>query len=260
MKKALLLSILTTCALLGANDAFAGLKIYYIRHAEGGHNVKKAWQEKGIPESEWPAYVGDHNVFTPKGITQVASATEKLQKYPFDFVATSNAWRAHNTIAPYLKATNQKAEVWPELREGKGMVTILSDDIPEVKEDILNKGDAIELTEEEATYLVIRPDSKNDYKKYPKGSSDNEKVAYMKHVSLHAIDLIEERFGGTDQSILLAGHNSSGVSLMKLFLGEAPTAEGTRRGLSNTGIWMVEQQEDGSYKLMMYNDQPIVSE
>lgn len=242
-----------------ANVANAGLKIYYIRHAEGGHNVKKAWQEKGIPESDWPAYVGDANVFTPKGITQVAGATEKLQKYQFDFVATSNQWRAYNTIAPYLKATNQKAEVWPELKEGKGMLTILSDDIPEVEEEILNKGKAIVLTEEEAAYLVIRPDSENDYEKYPKGSSDNEKVAYMKHVSLHAIKMIEERFGGTDQSILLAGHNSSGVSLLKLFLQKAPTGE-ARRGLTNTGIWMVEQQEDGSYELMMYNDQPYQEE
>lgn len=238
-----------------SNVANAGLKIYYIRHAEGGHNVKKAWQATGIPESEWPAYVGDPNVFTPKGLTQVVSATEKLQKYDFDFIASSPAWRAHNTIAPYLKVTDQQAEVWPELREGPGMVTILSDVIPEVPEEILNKGDAIVLTGGEAAYLKLRPDAENNYKRYPSDSSEDEKVAYMKHVSLHAIDLIEERFGGSDQSILIAGHNSAGVSLLKLLLQEAPTGE-ARRGLSNTGLWMVEQQEDGSYKLMMYNDQP----
>lgn len=234
----------------GSNN---GLRIYYIRHAEGGHNVKKAWQEKGIPESEWPAYVGDPNVFTPKGITEVARATEKLQKYRFDFVATSPVWRAHSTIAPYLKTTNQKAEAWPELREGPGMTTILSDEIPDVEEEILNKGKPIEVTEEEAAYLVVRPGAENDYSKYPKGSSEHEKVAYMKHVSLHAIELIEERFGGSGKSILLAGHNSSGVSLLKLLLHEAPTGE-ARRGLDNVGIWMVEQQEDGSFELKIYND------
>lgn len=239
--------------------AEAGLKIYYIRHAEGGHNVKKAWQEKGVPESEWPAYVGDPNVFTPKGLTQVVGATEKLQQYQFDFIATSPVWRVHNTIAPYLKLTGQQAEVWPELREGKGMVTILSDDIPEVQEEILNLGDAIEISDDEAAYLKLRPGAENNYSKYPKGSSENEQVAYMKHVSLHAIDLIEERFGGTDQSILLAGHNSAGVPLLKLLLKEAPTGA-ARRGLDNTGIWMVEQQEDGSYKLMLYNDRPYQAE
>lgn len=257
MKTYAILSLVLSVAF--ANVASAGLKIYYIRHAEGGHNVKKAWQEKGIPESEWPAYVGDPNVFTPKGLTQVAGATKKLQQYHFDFIATSPAWRAHNTIAPYLKLIGQQAEIWPELREGKGMVTILSDDIPEVQETILNKGDAIEIAEEDSAHLMLRSGAENNYARYPKGSSENEKVAYMKHVSLHAIDLIEERFGDSDQSILLAGHNSAGVSLLKLLLKEAPSGE-ARRGLSNTGIWMVEQQADGSYKLMLYNDQPYVAE
>ncbi|WPJ96227.1 histidine phosphatase family protein [Coraliomargarita algicola] len=253
MKAYIILSLALSLTL--ANVADAGLKIYYIRHAEGGHNVKKAWEAKGIPESEWPAYVGDPNAFTPKGLTQVVSATEKLQNYHFDFVATSPMWRVHNTIAPYLKLTGQKAEVWPELREGPGMVTILSEDIPEVHEDILNKGEAIVLTEEESAYLKLRPGAENNYSRYPRGSSENEKVAYMKHVSLHAIDLIEEQFGDSDKSILLAGHNSAGVSLLKLLLQEAPSGE-ARRGLDNTGIWMVERQEDGSYKLMLYNDKP----
>ncbi len=54
-----------------ANVANAGLKIYYIRHAEGGHNLKKAWKVKGIPKSEWPAYVGNASVawkMTAQGI------------------------------------------------------------------------------------------------------------------------------------------------------------------------------------------------
>lgn len=253
MKPYLLLSVILSVVF--ANAANAGLKIYYIRHAEGGHNVKKAWQEKGIPESEWPAYVGNPNMFTPRGKTQVVTATEKLQKIDFDFVATSPLWRVRNTIAPFLVATNRKAEVWAELREGPGMLTILKDDIPEVKEEILNKGDAIVISEEEADIFSVRLGAENNYKRYPKDSSDNEKVAYMKHVSLHAIDLIEERFGGTDQSILIAGHNSAGVSLLKLLLQKAPTGE-ARRGLENTGIWMVEQQDDGSYQLKIYNDKP----
>ena len=253
MKTPLILIVILSAVF--SNVANAGLKIYYIRHAEGGHNVKKAWQAKGLPESEWPTYVGNPNIFTPKGLTQVLGATEKLQKYKFDFVAVSPVWRAHNTIAPYLKAKNQKAEIWPELREGKGMVAILSDEIPDLKEEILNKGDAIVLAEADAGHLTLRPDAKNNYSKYPKGSSDNEQVAFMKHVSLHAIKLIEKRFGGSDKSILLAGHNSAGVSLLKLLLKEAPRGK-AQRGIINTGIWMVEQQEDGSYKLKMYNDEP----
>jgi len=237
-----------------SSATYAQLKIYYIRHAEGGHNVRKAWEEKGIPQSEWPAYVGDHNAFTPRGLKEVIATTEKLQDYSFDFIATSNAWRTRNTIWPYLQATNQTAEVWPELREGRGMLTILSNDIPDIDISILNLGEPIELPEEEKSSFVIRKDSPNDYKKYPRDSDDNLKVAYMKHVSLHAIDMIEKRFGGTDKSILLAGHNSSGVSLLKLLLKEEPE---NKRGITSSGIWMVEQQDDGTYELKIYNSEVL---
>ncbi|MGI9570713.1 MAG: histidine phosphatase family protein [Desulfobulbia bacterium] len=229
------------------------LKIYYIRHAEGGHNVWGAWEKKGIPRSEWPSYVGNPNVFTPRGEKELVAATKKLQEYNFDFIATSNIWRARNTILPYLKATNQTAEVWPELREGAGMLTILSEDIPDLDMPILNLGKPIELPEEEKDYFVLRKDAPNAYKQYSRDDEENLKVAYMKHVCLHAIQMIEKRFGGTDKSILLVGHNSSGVSLLKLLLKEEPENKlllkeepENKRGIDSTGIWMVEQQKDGT--------------
>ena len=81
----------------------------------------------------------------------------------------------------------------------------------------------------------------------------------MKHVTEHAIELIKERFGGSDDSILLVGHNSSGVSLLKLLLGHAPGGAATR-GIDSTGLWMVEEQEDGSFKLEIYNDKAFTVE
>jgi len=255
MKPFTLLTLIFSTAFLSVADA--GLKIYYMRHAEGGHNVKKAWQEKGVPESEWPAYVGNPDVFTPKGLKEVVTATEKLKKYDFDFIVSSPMWRARNTILPYLKAKGKKAEVWPELREGFGMQVILNEGLPEIKKDILNKGDAIEIPEEEAQIFSVREGGENNYARYPRDSDNNLKAAYMKKVSLNAIDLLEKRFGGSDKSILIAGHNSSGVSLLKLLLKNAPTGE-ARRGLDNVGLWMAEQQEDGSYELKIYNDQPYV--
>ena len=105
-------------------QANAGLKIYYIRHAQGGHNVKTAWEKKDVPKTEWPSYVGNPDMFTPKGKQQVIAATEKLKAYQFDFIASSPMWRARNTILPYLKVTQSKAEVWPELREGRGSGSI----------------------------------------------------------------------------------------------------------------------------------------
>lgn len=257
MKSSIILTIAISTVF--SNMADAGLKIYYIRHAEGGHNVKKAWEERGVPETEWPEYVGNPDMFTPKGLEEVVTGTEKLQKYNFDFVASSPLWRARNTILPYLKAKSQKAEVWPELKEATGMLTILSEDIPDLKEDILNKGKPLEIPEDEAEFFHFREGATNDYARAPKGCTEQMKVAYTKAAALNVIKVIESRFGGTDKSILLAGHNSSGVSLMKLFIQKTPGGE-ARKGLDNTGIWMVEQQEDGSYELMMYNDKPFVAE
>lgn len=253
MKTYIILAIALCSAF--SSVANAGLKIYYIRHAEGGHNVKKAWQEKGVPEAEWPAYVGDPDVFTPTGLKEVEKGTEKLQKYKFDLVASSPLWRARNTVLPYLKVNNQKAEIWPELREARGMTTILNDNLPEVKDEILNKANPIKIPENEQETFSVRPGAENHYKAAPKGSSEELNVAYTKHVSLEVIKMIEARFGGSDKSILLAGHNSAGVSLLKLLLKFEPTGE-ARRGLDNVGIWMVEQQSDGSFQLMIYNDKP----
>jgi len=228
----------------------AGLKIYYIRHAQGGHNAVKSWKKKGVPQTEWPSYVGNPNIFTPKGKQQVTAATEKLKTYKFDFIASSPMWRARNTILPYLKVTQRKAEVWPELREGKGSGSILSNDIPVLQNEILNLGEAIVLPEEERPFFMLRDDAKNNYSRYPEKCSRMVRAAYMKHALLSATKMIEKRFGGTDQSILLAGHHTSGVSLLNLLLQDEPSAI---KGLKNTGIWMVEQQEDGSYQLKIYN-------
>jgi len=136
-------------------SAEAGLKIYYIRHAEAGHNVKKDWEEKGVPESEWPDYVGDSRMFTPKGKEQLAKATKKLKGIDFDFIAASPMWRTRNTILPFLKQTDSKAEIWPELHESSGSGDILDDDLPELTIPILGAGDLIEIPEEEAPYFGV---------------------------------------------------------------------------------------------------------
>ena len=232
--------------------ADAGLKIYYIRHGQSGKNVLKRWEKNDVPKSEWPSYVGNSDVFTPTGEKQVAAATEKLKTYPFDFIASSPMWRARNTILPFLKENNRTAEVWPELREGRGSASILSKDLPVLKDEILNRGEPIILPEEEKPFFELRDDAENNYSHYPKNSSRMIRAAYLKYATLSAIKMIEKRFGGTDQSILLAGHQISGSSLLKMLLQDEPKV---KSGLRNTGLWMVEQQEDGSYRLKMYNSE-----
>jgi len=233
-----------------AYQADAGLKIYYMRHAQSGKNVEKVWEKKDVPKSEWPAYVGNPGVFTPAGERQVVAATEKLKAYSFDFIASSPLWRARNTILPYLKVTKRKAEIWPELTEGHGHGSILSKDIPVLGKEILNQGEPIILPDKEKPFFNLRDDAKNNYSRYSEEWDGKVKAAYMKHALLSAVAMIEKRFGGTDQTILLAGHGTSGRSLLKLLLKK--DSKGIV-GFKNTGIWMVEQQEDGSYQLKMYN-------
>ena len=56
--------------------AVAGLKIYYFRHGQEGHNVKKAWEKKDVPKSEWPAYVGNAEMVTPTARGRVLSVED----------------------------------------------------------------------------------------------------------------------------------------------------------------------------------------
>ena len=103
------------CLLSFSSEAEAGLKIYFIRHAEYGHNVVAEW--RNVPRDQWPAYVGNGNMITPKGEAQLGPATEKLKQHHYDFIAVSPYLRTRHTVLPYLKATDAKGEIWPELGE-----------------------------------------------------------------------------------------------------------------------------------------------
>ncbi len=65
--------------------------------------------------------------------------------------------------------------------------------------------------------------------------------------------MIRTRFGGTDKSILLVGHGNSGKALLEMLTNNmlAESAE-----MANTGVWIVEEQRNGQFKLEMYNDAP----
>jgi len=123
--------VLIVVVLLGVCESNAQLKIYYIRHAEGGHNVLKNWETySNIPKDQWPAYVGNPNEFTPMGKGQLARVPGKLKRYQFDFIASSSVWRARNTILPYMMEIGAKGEVWPELAELYHSLLIISPDLP----------------------------------------------------------------------------------------------------------------------------------
>ncbi|MEP5341946.1 MAG: histidine phosphatase family protein [Algibacter sp.] len=235
-----------------------GLKIYYIRHAEGGHNVKRNWEKYSeIPEDQWPDYVGNPNIFTPMGKGQLARVPIKLKKYKFDFIASSPIWRVRNTILPYMKKIGVKGEIWPELAEQRASALILSTDLPVPTDPILGAGKLIELSSNEAPYFSIREDGKKGFKAPKVGTTrkhDERSSAAARLVIQKVLDMIQDRFGGTDKTILLAGHGSSGKAVLRM-LTKDPLLN--LPGITNTGVWMVEEQPNGEFKLMIFNDVPL---
>ncbi|MDF7823567.1 histidine phosphatase family protein [Pontiellaceae bacterium B12227] len=253
MKKIRIL-IVVASVLSGVSTSSAGLKIYYIRHAEGGHNVKQDWEYRKVPKDQWPAYVGDHNAFTPKGLVQQAAVAGQLKKFDIDFIAASPAWRCQNTILPYMKETGSKGEIWPELHELSANALILSTDLPVPTEPILGAGEPIELPPEEALYFTVREDGQRWFEISRSGADREQLNAAARVVIQRVVDMIQDRFGGTDKTILLSGHGSSGQAVLRM-LTQDPLDEFS--GIANTGIWMVEEQPDGSFKLILYNSYPL---
>jgi broad specificity phosphatase PhoE len=228
--------------------AQSGLKIYYVRHGESGYNVVKEWKDK--PEDQWPSYVGNPDIFTPKGESQVAELTQKLKGMKFDFIAASPKWRTRNTILPYLKAMNLKAEIWPELTETKSVPVdrIKTRDLLAASPTLF-AGDAIDIPPSESSFFILRDDVKAN-PKIEKG--EEQRIANAIALGEQTIKIVKERFAGSNKSILLVGHSSAGSTLIRLLTGVMDFSE-----LENTKIWMAEEQPDGSFSLKMLNNEPF---
>ena len=237
---------------LGLSEvAEAGVKIYFMRHAEAGHNVVKEWQ--GKPKDQWPAYVGNPDMFTPKGEKQAVNAIAKLSQYHFDFIAVSPFWRTRHTVLPYLKRTGVKAELWPELAEFGRFSTNLTSKLPlpAPSADLFTGGDAVVLPDPERSSFVLRQDGRKHFKP---GKEPLQAAADLNAVAEKTVELIRARFGGSDKAILLVGHGNSGRLLLHVLL---KNNDAWKTEPTNTGIWMVEEQADGSFKLRLFNDIPV---
>ena len=107
----------------------------------------------------------------------------------------------------------------------------------------------MELPPDEAAYFWLREDGKNDFK-LPPGKGEEHEAA-VRLVVQRAVDMIHTRFGGTGKAILLVGHGNSGKVLLEMLTNKdlADSSE-----MANTGMWMVEEQRNGQFKLEMYND------
>lgn len=247
-----ILRLVIFAALLATEISNAQTRVYYVRHAEGGHNVSGEWRD--IPRDQWPPYVGNPDIFTPKGVEQVIALTEKLKGMQFDFIAVSPTWRTRNTVLPYLRATNQKGEIWPELAETSGLPVEWTDRYdaarPGPRKDLFTGRKPIKLPVDEQPFFTFRENARslldgND-------TDRDRRNANTLAIAQKTAEMVKARFGKSGKSVLLVGHNSAGSALLRVLTG----TKGFNTKLVNAGIWMAEEQPDGSFVLKMLNGEP----
>ena len=231
--------------------AEGALKVYFVRHAEAGHNVVNRW--KGTPKDQWPSYVGNSSMFTPKGKEQIAALTEKLKGMEFDFIAASPVWRVRNTILPYMMLTGQKGEIWPELAETKHVPlewTAQANRLLEPSPDLFFAKEDIKLPISERPFFALNEEDQCRFD--PNRDDDDQTMVNNLAIAQKTIDMIRARFSQSGKSILLAGHGNAGYTLLRTLT----TSRDIKTMLDNTGIWMAEEQPNGSFKLKVLNGQP----
>ena len=158
----------------------------------------------------------------------------------------------------FLEESKMKGEIWPELAEIYATKLIISPDLPKYvsKEKILGAGDAISLLAEEESYFTLRKDGLNEFKKarFPRDHSESAKEnAASKVIFDRVLKLIDNR-SESFKTILLSGHGSSGKAILRMLTNDPLNGFPP---ITNTGIWMVEKQDDGTFKLKMFNDVPF---
>lgn len=203
--------------------------IYITRHAETMGNVTGDYSEQ------------NQRTFSPQGLQQIARITEKLAPYRFDHILVSPTYRARQTILPYLRAHQRKAEIWPELEEcccdSRGLVS----PAPAVP-----FGEPIHVDQDDVSYFNVRPDG--GYRLQP--TTEAEGLAQL----LQARDRILQQFGGTTQTILLVTHSCSGSRIMELLLGIRAAG---RFAPANAAISLLREEAPGQFRLLLYNDAPF---
>lgn len=237
--------LVIVAALTAFDISDAQLTVFYLRHAEGGHNVVEEFTKAGIPNNEWPAYVGNENAFSPKGEAQAQATATNLQAYRFDFIAVSPKWRTRHTILPYLQATGQKAEIWPELGETANTDQLA--DAGGINPDLWSGTRSIRLQPEETNYIAFRADGSG--RRELMVSNKVEAAACARRVE----QLLQERFKGRAAQVLLVGHGNASRTLLR---------EMTRQPdlslphLKNVHLWVATEQAEGGLALEVYNELP----
>ncbi len=223
----------------------AELEVFYVRHAEAGHNVSSEFKRAGIPTNEWPAYVGNERAFTPKGEQQAVDLAAALAGQRFDLIAASPTWRTRQTILPFLRASGQRAEIWPELAESAAF-DLTADLLAPPPAGFPAEGrHRIKLAAEEEPFFVLGAPGV--------GSSELivTNAASAAASALRVEARLRERFGGRPVRVLLVGHGNASKTLLRCWTRD-PALH--RPHLGNTRMWSGTLTLAGPFTLLRYNE------
>lgn len=220
-----LCTLLAGLLVLASAPAALALDLYLVRHAETLANVTRDYS------------VFNQRHFSEAGERQVAELTDALRGRAFDAILVSPAYRALRTIQPYLEASGQVAEIWPELDE-----CCFQRGDEEQASDTSALGPAILVEQEMRPFFMLREGSDGDA---PGPETYAEGVMRVKR----AAALLRERFGDSDATVLVVAHWHSGSRLLEVLMDQAP--QGRYRPQNTAATWL--HGEGGRYRLMGLN-------
>ena len=204
------------------------MKIYFVRHAQSVGNAGGEYDRSNASK------------LTDLGLQQAELLAERLMSYQFDDIIVSPLERTVRTILPYLKKTDRKAEVWPELVEARGRKDVEME-VPEV----MRMGAPIGLPEEALPYLRIRDD---EYGQNLAPGDENYQEG-QRRVTVAGQKLLEKH-DMEDITFLVVGHACSGARFLEALM-KIPL-DG-RFQHSNTGMTLIEQKANGDFIMRFQN-------
>lgn len=165
----------------------------FVRHAETLANATGKYNARTL------------DTFSPKGSKQVERLTkELLASRPFGRILVSPSPRAMRTVLPYLKATGQKATIWPLLYE-----CCTQKRPSDAHREPYKWGGKISIPADCAGYFLMTPGQD----RYPAPASYNEGLMQVED----SLSQFRSRFEGG--RILIVGHSGHGGQFLHALTG-----------------------------------------
>ncbi len=203
------------------------MKLLLIRHGESMGNATGNYS------------IATSDSLSQKGKEQALATVPFLQSQSFEKIIVSPLSRAQETIAPYLKAEETQAEIWPEISEACWH---------EEKEPICNawKTEAIEIATELKSFFTF----KNDEAVRPLGDEPYGEGLKRVHSFVEYIKASSKKSDGT---FLMVSHGHFIREFLKMLF-ETSNTVGFHQ--DNCGATLLSYNGDWT---MEYSNRPIMS-